>query len=62
MNGRNMIFPDMEQGDRVKVETLPAKRGEIHDRMVGIGSQWRNTDDWRGAQDLEDSGDQGNTC
>src|SRR5690554_4661926 len=24
----NMIFPDMEKGDRIRVETIPAKRGE----------------------------------
>ena len=28
----SMIFPSMEEGDKVRVETLPAKRGEIVDR------------------------------
>ncbi|WP_138205737.1 penicillin-binding transpeptidase domain-containing protein [Haloimpatiens lingqiaonensis] len=27
-----MIFPQMEAKDKVRVETIPAKRGEIHDR------------------------------
>lgn len=28
----SLIFPQMEEGDKVRVETLPAKRGEIIDR------------------------------
>lgn len=28
----SLIFPEMEQGDKVRVETWPAKRGEIVDR------------------------------
>ncbi|WP_027624541.1 penicillin-binding transpeptidase domain-containing protein [Clostridium lundense] len=27
-----MIFPKMESGDKVRVETIPAKRGQIYDR------------------------------